>query len=294
MKMDAVFVGMLIAVIGSGLPAVEAETMGQSPRSASPTTPQPTCYDNSATGFLGPCGPSLQLPPWATSAFTQPQYYATIQTGDIDGDGAAELLGRGPAGLEVYKFSAAIGQWQPLLDANSNYLVGAGLGQNGTSFFSDANGTTYWTSQPYYSTIQTGDIDGDGADEILARSMLGIVVFKWDKTNQGWTQLAPPLAWFSDAGGWAAPQYYSTIQTADIDGDGSVELLGRGAGGMAVFDWGSSGWNQLAGGGPFPDEVNSVPTGWDAPQYYSTIQTADLDGNGTAELLARGGGGMQV
>ena len=38
---------------------------------------------------------------------------------------------------------------------------------------------------------------------------------------------------------------------------------------------------------PGPQLADSA--GWDGLQYSSTIQTADLDGNGTAEIVARDG-----
>src|SRR5262245_26260581 len=34
--------------------------------------------------------------------------------------------------------------------------------------------------------------------------------------------------------------------------------------------------------------------GWYLPQYYTTIRYADVDGDGRAELLARGAAGIQV
>jgi hypothetical protein len=40
----------------------------------------------------------------------------------------------------------------------------------------------------------------------------------------------PPTPAWGDIGGWDQPQYYATIQLADIDGDGRAELIGRGPG----------------------------------------------------------------
>jgi hypothetical protein len=42
-----------------------------------------------------------------------------------------------------------------------------------------------------------------------------------------------PPAW-GDAAGWDDPSKYSTIQLADVNGDGRDELLGRGDAGLEI------------------------------------------------------------
>src|SRR5437763_15800338 len=44
----------------------------------------------------------------------------------------------------------------------------------------------------------------------------------------------PPTPAWGDIGGWDQPQYYGTIQLADIDGNGRAELIGRGPSGILV------------------------------------------------------------
>jgi len=86
---------------------------------------------------------------------------------------------------------------------------------------------------------------------------------------------------------WDDHQYYSTIQTADINGDGKAELLGRKSNGMVSVSYVTSGWWQLGDPGPFSDGH-----GWAQEKFYSTIQTADIYGDGKAELLGRSADGM--
>ena len=97
-------------------------------------------------------------------------------------------------------------------------------------------------------------------------------------------------AW-SDITGWDQSQCYSTIQLADIDGDGQQELLGRSAQGLEAwkFDsqWGS--WYPLAFIDTFSDK-----NGWDKPQYYQTIFCFDLDQDGQIEVIGRGDHGIIV
>ena len=155
-------------------------------------------------------------PQWSDKEYwNQPCYYKTIQCADIDGDGKKELLARSACGIEVWKF-------------------------NGTSWVQLPNGPQwsdkeYWNQPCYYETIQCADIDGDGVEELLARSAWGIEVWKFNGTS--WEQLPNGPQW-GDAEGWSSPEYYRTIKCANIDGNAKGnELLGRGPGGINLYLW---------------------------------------------------------
>jgi hypothetical protein len=172
----------------------------------------------------------------------------------------------------------------------------------------DAGG---WTTPEQYETIQLADVDGDGADELLARTPAGVAIHVFDKTLGQWrpqvdannvpvilTEFAnpPPLTTANPnppATDWTLPQYYDTIQAADIDGQKGEEILGRSASGLIVFKFtpgaspGQGSWRQLTTAGPF------AGNGWAAgPFYYATIQTGDIDGDGDAEVIGRGSDGL--
>ena len=208
-----------------------------------------------------------------------PKYYETIQTADLDGDGQAELFGRGSAGMVVYKFDSNTGSWKLLTPTQSGP-------------FPNREG---WDAPEYYETIQTADLDGDGRAELIGRGPAGIVTYKFDSNTGSWKLLTPTQSGpFPNWKSWDAPEYYETIQTADLDGDGRAELFGRGHAGIVIykFEMTSShpgSWKLLppTQSGPFPNLES-----WDAPEYYETIQTADLDGDGQAELFGRGSGGI--
>jgi hypothetical protein len=212
----------------------------------------------------------MQLPIWSDAAnWNQPEYYTTFQCAP-NRTGAAQLLIRSASGILVNTFNPAFGQWQ---------LLPPGP---------DLTDAQNWNQACYYSTIQYADIDGDGWPELVARSPDGIVVWRFNPTTQQWTQLPPGPA-MSDAGGWNAPEYYSTIQCADINGDGRAEIVGRFYGGIFAwtYDPFTQTWNELAQGPDLSD-----PNGWSNPAYYSTIQCADINGDGKAELIARSSSGL--
>lgn len=99
---------------------------------------------------------------------------------------------------------------------------------------------------------------------------------------------------WADNLGWDKPQYYSTIQCADIIGNGRAQIFGRSAVGMVGCYFPET----LLGAteqkphyqipkqplGNYPIRLSSGPgltdaTGWDEPEYYKTIQFADIDGD---------------
>ena len=111
-------------------------------------------------------------------------------------------------------------------------------------FGADALG---WDYEKYYSTIQTGDVDGDGKAELLVRTAIGMQTYKFNSAGNSWELVASGNPDWSDAGGWDGQQYYSTIQTGDVDGDGKAELLALSASWMQTygFDANSNLWVNL-------------------------------------------------
>ena len=107
--------------------------------------------------------------PRLRSRLAQPaSSYATLQPFGGLGGGPV-VLRRGQAGVQLW-------QWD-----GSGWTALAG----GALPFSNANG---FDSDPsYYRTIQAADIDGDGLDEVLARSGTGMAVFRFNASTKQWT-----------------------------------------------------------------------------------------------------------
>ena len=160
------------------------------------------------------------------NGWNQPQYYSTIQAADIDGDGRAELVGRGANGIDTWRFDVSTQQWQPV--------------SIGTCNWTDAN---KWNQVQYYSTIQSADLNGDGQAELLGRGSGGIDVWRFDVASGEWVALAVETGEWTDAN-WKKPQYYRTIHCADVNGDHRAELLCRSSNGMETwsFNGAVAGW----------------------------------------------------
>lgn len=206
---------------------------------------------NRSPGSTSGTMPSFSLPAWSDAQWSSRSAYSTIQTGDIDGDGTDELIGRGPLGVEAFKFDRATGQWLPLYKKPSPALTDDG-----------------WNQPAYYTTIQLADVNGDGADELLARAADGLHAWRFNPEPGGWEAL-PTLTELADAGGWGnSPSHYETIQTGNVTGSKAEEVLARAGDGMRVWSLTESGWTRLGGAGPFSDAG-----GWTSPEYFRTIHT---------------------
>lgn len=196
-----------------------------------------------------------------------PKYYETIGFPDVDGDGRDDVCGRGSAGIHC------------------GLSTGAGFAPTyvWTTAFSDANG--WGANASYYSTIQYGDIDDDGRDDVCGRGVAGLnCALAGEAFATLWTTQ------FSDAAGWGQEKYYSTIRLADVNSDWSgVDVCGRGTAGI---------YCGLAAGDHFEQAVVlaasdfSDANGWDQPKHYRTLVYADVDGNGEADVCGRGNEGV--
>ncbi len=235
------------------------------------------CYVDETTGWV-----ALQRgPDWSDAlGWSNMPYYATIQTGDIDGDGRAELLARDLLGMQAWHYVDETTGWVEL--------------KRGPAW-PDGYG---WENPQYYATIQTGDIDGDGRAELLARYVNGVLAWRYVDETKGWEELSHG-PWWSDTASvrikstvytWANPNQYATIQTGDINGDGAAELMGMDT--DATEAWHYDGVTNMWA--PLQDTPWSVWDGWGSLQYFYTIQTGDINGDGRAELLGRTSEGMEI
>lgn len=215
---------------------------------------------NVATNSFAPLGPTLAALSDA-NGYDQPQYYQTIQAGDVDGDGRAELLVRGPAGLLTFF-------WNP--GANTFTQSDVVITQ-----LSDASG---FDQPQYYQTIFTARPVPGGNAHVVARGASGLQMYGWTGSGYHVVFGSGP---FRDSEGNDAPPFYRTLRAADIDGDGIDELMGRHAsydGALVAYSTVSYSFVQLNE----PFDLFSALT---YSGVYETIRAGDVDGDGKDELF---------
>lgn len=214
------------------------------------------------------------------------QYSTTTQFGDVDGDGLADVIIRGPKGIMVARNTGAssFGPASNWSATNSGGVI---------RDFSNADG---WGNPIYYGSIRLVDINQDGKADICGRGKYGISVAL--STGSGFSQ---KTLWkwddFTDALGWGNVKYSSTLQFADVTGDNLPDAVIRGPNGMFVAkNTGSTfgpalNWSaNCSGVYDFSDAE-----GWGTNvSYYGTIRLADINGDGIADVCGRSAAGIVV
>lgn len=194
--------------------------------------------------------------------------YAPPATTDVDGDGRADLCARSSDGVHCW-FGTESGGFDP---GTGKVLVP----------LSNANG---WTDPSNYATLRFGDLDGDGRADLCARANDRMLCWT-SATNPLGTRFDGP-AW-SDAAGWGAARYYSTIRFADIDGDGRADLCARSSAGIRCHLSTGTGF-----GPPIAGPAWSDATGFGAAKYYATLRVGDVTGDGKDDICIRSANGIR-
>ena len=190
---------------------------------------------------------------------------APARTTDIDGDGRADVCGRGGAGV-----------WCHLSNGTSWAVRGPVLG------LSDDSG---WGDSSNWGTFRFGDIDGDGRADLCARADKGMSCWKSDGVSLSKKVTGPDL---SDAKGFSKVEYFSTIRLLDMDGDGMDDVCVRAAKGIVCYKSTGDGFGAVLNGPPWSDTA-----GLKEPKYYGTLQTGDVNGDGRMDVCMRIKEGME-
>jgi hypothetical protein len=205
-------------------------------------------------------GPALSN----TAGYGALSRHSTIRLADVNGDGKADLCLRAASDFRCYR-------------STGSGFSGAVIGPSLTA----AEG---WEEVEQYGTIRTGDVNGDGKDDLCSRAPSGMSC--WLSDGAGFPKQIAGPGW-TNASGWGEVSQWSTIRLADVNGDGKADLCAR-----TPTDFRC----HLSKGASFAaatiGPALSDASGWWRYDNYSTIRLADLDGDGDLDLCARANSGM--
>ena len=254
-----------------------------------------------------------------SSQDTYPRHMA-----DVNGDGKADIVGFGNAGvyvalsngdgtfaapvLELGNFGAGAGGWsndttfhRTLGDVNNDGkadIVGFGnagvfvsLATGGGAFAAPVLQSSHFGANEGWSNDlyprQMADVNGDGLADIVGFGNAGVYV-----------SLGTPSGAFADpvlevfnfgvgAGGWSSDTAFHR-EMADVNGDGKADIIGFGAAGAYVA--------LATGGGAFAAPVLAINnfgsnSGWTSQDLYPR-HMADINGDGMADIIGFGDQGV--
>jgi hypothetical protein len=207
---------------------------------------------------------------------------STLQLADVDGDNKADLCARGDNGIYCAKNTGT----GAAFNLPSKRTQGDDFG-----FFAG-----YSLDDTYYASIRFADVNHDNKLDVCGRNSAGIEC----ATNNGSGVFAVVSqrenVEFSDGLGWIDSPSGTTMQYADIDGDGYQDVCGRGGDGMiCMLGTGVVAVNQgferahvWSNTGDFSDDQ-----GWNGnPAYYGSIRLGDINGDGRADVCGRNASGV--
>ncbi len=185
-------------------------------------------------------------------------HHGTLRFGDVNGDGRTDVCARDADGVDC---------WLATGDGFGTRVRGPR--------WSDASG---FDALSVWSTLRLVDVDGDRQDDLCARTPLGFRCALSLGNGFGDELVGPDM---SDGSGWSLPSVYTTLRMADVDGDGRADVCAREADRVRCWLFTGHAFDRVVLG-------PSLEVGWDRPSGYRSFRVTDVDGDGRADVCARG------
>ena len=243
----------------------------------------------------------------ALIALVQPSKRRGADGTDINGDGAADLLGGKADGSLWYYRNDGTADGDPFNGTGTqigsgwgvfDWIDGADISGDGSAdlyarkpdgsllYYPNnrasnpggvpfaGSGTRIGTGFDVFDRLDAGDLSGDGAADLVARKPDGSL---WYYRNDGTADGDPINGSGTRIGSGFG--VFDWIDAADISGDGYADLLGRKPNGTLWYYQ-----NSHSASAPFSGSGTQIGSGFDT---FDLMNAADLSGDGSADLFAR-------
>ncbi len=242
---------------------------------------------------------------------------STVRVGDVNGDGRKDVCGRSVAGVAcaisvqttwavddhlprtVFRTSrrsatgaralpakmpaGAIHLADVTGDGQADVCITAddGISCAASNVVGEVGAFKSWSRDEQAPAFRFADVDGDGKADACRRTALGVACAR--NLGGSFDVARPWLADVGDAQGWAAARYASSVQLADVDGDGRADVCGLGARGVVCALSTGKGFARLerwSQGSDFADPI------------AGSLRFGDLNGDGREDVCAPGADGV--
>ena len=160
----------------------------------------------------------------------------------------------------------------------------------GFAFMAYPGDNVHWGDTRGVTALATGDLDGDGREEIVVGRNPGLNM-RWGVYNDA-NPFFAFMAYPGDNVHWGDTRGVTALATADLDGDGHPEIIvGRNAGlnmrwAVCKYDVAAKDCSTLTYPG---DNVH-----WGDTRGVTALATADLDGDGHPEIIVGRDAGLNM
>ena len=243
-------------------------------------------------------------------------WYSSPAVGDLDGDGAPEVIG---ASYSIFALDGETGAlrwsadppggrvWPGVvladLDGNGDLEIATAYG-GGYVHVHDKAGVLLWTRRPSSSELRglsAFDLDADGTLDLITTAAAGSRTNTWVFAHDG----APRPGWpqLSNDSGYAWGVFNDNAAAGDIDGDGAAEIVvpsdvhyinsyeGNGAQIQAHAMYGDKGWGRVGVHVEHAVDLRGyAQCGFEHRPNFAHAPAAivDVDGDGQNEIIAMG------